>query len=218
MIGAKLDKFCITHEMAKTIFTQGKDCRFMFDDGYRSIYDVLISAGQRICNKTYIFCVTGKIGGLNDWDKGGELAGKQLLNWEEIIELQALGVKFGSHSLTHANLTKLDNKELEREVKESKRILEEKIGREVEGFAYPFGYFNQKVIDAVKAAGYKWAVTTSDLIWEGRGNLYRMRRINISGFDSKFLIWSKMTGLYDIKSFWKLPVLALEKMELLLKR
>jgi peptidoglycan/xylan/chitin deacetylase (PgdA/CDA1 family) len=214
IIGDKADKFCVTHEMAKAIFSKEKNYCFMFDDGYRSIYDVLISAGPGICNKTYIFCVAGRIGCANDWDRSGRLSGKRLLGWDESLELQTLGVKFGSHSLTHADLTNLDDEELEREVKESKRILEERLGQEVEGFAYPFGFFNERVITAVKAAGYKWAVTTSDSVWEGWGNPYRMRRINISGLDPAWLLRAKLNGLYDIKAFWELPKLVGEKIKL----
>jgi peptidoglycan/xylan/chitin deacetylase (PgdA/CDA1 family) len=211
-------RFSVTPEQMEFISKYIKAHRLTFDDGYTSIYKFLYSAGKQICHKTTVFLVAAKIGALNDWDKSGELAGQPLLNWDEILELQKSGVRVGSHGLTHRDLTKLDNKELDREVKESRRILEEKLGQIVEGFAYPFGYFNQKVIDAVKAAGYKWAVTTSDSIWEGRGNPYRIRRIKISGLDSKFIIWAKITGLYDIKSFWKLPHLVSEKMTLLFKK
>jgi peptidoglycan/xylan/chitin deacetylase (PgdA/CDA1 family) len=155
-----------------------------------------------------------KITGVNDWDRSGELTGKPLLTWEQIGELRKLGVRFGSHSLTHTDLTKLDDAGLEREVKESKRILEEQLGQEVEGFAYPFGFFDERVISAVKAAGYKWAVTTSDSIWEGWGDPYRLRRVNISGLDPDWLLSAKLNGLYDIKAVCELPRLIREKVTL----
>jgi len=214
MIGDKPDKFCVTHEMAKAIFSKEKKCCSMFDDGYQSIFDVLASVAPEICRRVHIFLVVAKIGGVNDWDISGELSGKCLLGWEQILELQSLGVKFGSHGLTHADLTKLGDVELEREVKESKGILEEKLGEEVEGFAYPFGFFNERVITAVKAAGYAWAVTTSDSVWEGLGNPYRMRRINISGLDPEWLLRAKINGFYDIKAVSDLPRLICEKIAL----
>jgi peptidoglycan/xylan/chitin deacetylase (PgdA/CDA1 family) len=158
-----------------------------------------------------VFLVASKVGKVNDWDTSGELSGKPLLTWEQIGKLQSFGVRFGSHSLTHADLTKLDGVGLEREVKESKRILEEKIGQSVEGFAYPFGFFNKKVIEAVRQAKYKWAVTTSDSIWEGWGDPYRLRRIKVSGLDPEWLLRAKMNGLYDIKAVWELPRLIQEK-------
>ena len=214
MVGAKPDKFCITHETAKTIFSKGKNCFFMFDDGYQPIFDVLGSAGPRICRRVHIFLVVAKIGGLSDWDTSNELARTPLLSWDQIRELRKLGVRFGSHSLTHADLTKLGDIELEREVRESKTILEEKIGQPVEGFAYPFGFFNENVITVVKDAGYQWAVTTSDSIWEGWGDPYRLRRINLSGLDPDWLLKAKINGLHDVKAVWELPRLIWEKVAL----
>jgi hypothetical protein len=208
------EKFSVTHETLNKLFAMGKKYRFMFDDGYQSIFNVLASAVPEICRRVHIFLVVAKIGGVNDWDVSGELFRKRLLDWEQILELQSLGVRFGSHSLTHTDLTKLEVRELDREVKESKFILEEKIGQPVEGFAYPFGYFNGRVITAVKDAGYKWAVTTSDSIWEGFGNPYRMRRINVSGLDPDWLLRVKINGLYDIKAVWELPRLIREKVTL----
>ena len=208
------EKFSVTHETLNKLFAMGKKYRFMFDDGYQSIFDILTSAVPGICSRVHIFLVVGKIGGINDWDTSGELSGKPLLTWEQIGELRKLGVRLGSHSLTHTDLTKLDDAGLEREVKESKRILEEQLGQEVEGFAYPFGFFNKKVIEAVREAKYKWAVTTSDSIWEGWGNPYRLRRINISGLDPDWLLSAKINGLYDIKAVWELPRLIQEKVTL----
>ena len=126
-------------------------------------------------------------------------------------------MRFGSHSLTHVDLTKLGESELEREIKESKEILEEKLNETIEGFAYPYGFFNERVIRAVRNAGYRWAVTTSDSIWEGRGNPYRMRRINISGLNPDWLLRAKLNGLYDIKALWELPRLLWEKVVLSMK-
>lgn len=213
-IGSSPGKFSIMLETIKKILTLGKNCQFMFDDGYQSIFNVLASAVPEICRRVHIFLVAAKTGGVNDWDVSGELFRKRLLDWEQILELQSLGVRFGSHSLTHTDLTKLEVRELDREVKESKFILEEKIGQSVEGFAYPFGYFNDRVISAVKDAGYKWAVTTSDSIWEGWGDPYRLRRINISGLDPGWLLRAKINSLYDIKAVWELPRLIREKVTL----
>jgi hypothetical protein len=182
-----------------------------FDDGYRAVFDVLSLKGDDFCRRCILFPVVGKVGGRNDWDRTGELAGLPLLTWEQAWQLKERGVRFGSHGLTHVDLTKLCDKELERETKESKRILEERLDKPIEGFAYPHGFFNAKVISAVKDAGYKWAVTTSDSIWEGWRNPYRLRRIRISGLDPDCLFKLKMNGLYDIKAVWELPCLAVEK-------
>jgi len=190
-----------------------KSSNISFDDGYADIYTNFKHELKQLSDRVIIFIVAGKIGGINDWDRSGELAGKLLLDWEQIKELKAMGIRFGSHSMTHADLTKLSDHELERETKASKRILEDLLGGPVEGFAYPYGYFNADVITAVKNAGYKWAVTTSDCVWEGWGNPFRSGRTAIYGHDPKWLISAKLNGLYNVKSVWEFPCLVVQKMK-----
>jgi peptidoglycan/xylan/chitin deacetylase (PgdA/CDA1 family) len=187
-----------------------------FDDGYSDIFVNALDIFKRLSGRAIIFLVAGKIGGVNDWDSSCELAGKSLLSWEQIDELAKSGVELGSHSMTHPDLTKLKSKELEREIRESKRILEERLGNPIDGFSYPFGLFNNQVISALRDAGYKWAVTTSDSIWEGLGNPYRVRRISISGVDPDWLLRTKLNGLYDIKAVGELPKLVTDKLRLTL--
>ena len=182
-----------------------------FDDGYEAIYHFLLIMPEDFCRRVTIFLVTEKIGGANDWDKCGELSGLPLLDWDQLEKLKKLNVKFGSHSATHPDLRNLSGNELDREIKESKQMLESRLGIAVEAFCYPYGLFNDKTVCKVKEAGYKWACTTSDSIWEGRCNPYRKRRIEIKGTDSKWLVRLKLSPLYHAKALWELPVLLLEK-------
>jgi len=79
-----------------------------------------------------------------------EFEGKLLLSqYEEFIaELAKLGHEVGSHTCTHRVLTELSQNELEKELRESKRYLEDVLGREVHGLAYPYGLYNARVVRA----------------------------------------------------------------------
>ena len=48
------------------------------------------------------------------------------------------GIVFGNHSLTHFQLTRCNNIRLQAEVVDSKKIIEDHIGREVKHFCYPY--------------------------------------------------------------------------------
>ena len=91
------------------------------------------------------------------------LSERQSLFWQEIEEMHKEGIEFGSHTLTHPILSQLTtDQELDFEIKESKRMIEEKLKTPVTAFSYPIGgrgAFNQKVKDKVKEAGYEFAVT-----------------------------------------------------------
>ncbi len=67
------------------------------------------------------------------------------MNWKEIRELNNNAVEFAAHSRTHPDLTKLNPEEAEREIIESKSIIEERLGVEVTDFAYPYGKYDSSV-------------------------------------------------------------------------
>jgi peptidoglycan/xylan/chitin deacetylase (PgdA/CDA1 family) len=70
--------------------------------------------------------------------------------------------EIGSHSFSHRRIILLNKKELEFELTESKKILEKITNKEITSFAYPFGWYNEKTIQAVKKAGYNYARTTKE--------------------------------------------------------
>ena len=82
------------------------------------------------------------------------------MSWLQIKELDAIGVEIGSHSLTHRHLPALDDINLKQELSVSKQVLEDKLGKAVTSFAYPYGEYNQRVIKAVIDSGYTCAFTT----------------------------------------------------------
>jgi peptidoglycan/xylan/chitin deacetylase (PgdA/CDA1 family) len=90
-----------------------------------------------------------------------EVAGEngRLLDEAEARSLAASGMELGSHSLTHPDLRGLDDRALEREVRESKAAVEELTGRPCRTFAYPYGLHDERVTQAVEAAGYELAFT-----------------------------------------------------------
>ena len=84
------------------------------------------------------------------------------LTWEQVLEMSRAGIEFGSHTVTHPVLTTLDDAQLGFELGESKRVLEQKIGRTTPVLAYPVGgqyAFDQRVIAAAKACGYRLGVS-----------------------------------------------------------
>lgn len=73
---------------------------------------------------------------------------------EYIQEIARLGHEIGSHTCTHPDLTNLPRHRLKYELKESKRFLEDIVGKEILGIAYPYGYFNSRVISVASIYYY----------------------------------------------------------------
>ncbi|MGL5082651.1 MAG: polysaccharide deacetylase family protein [Microcoleaceae cyanobacterium] len=127
-----------------------------FDDGYAGHYEIVYPLLKEY-NYPAVFSVYS--------DKvEGKIAGRSSLNWEQLREMASNPlITIASHSITHPpDLTELSDVQLQQEVVESKRILEEKLEVPIHYFTYPEGKYDERVSAWVKAAGYKAALTMDD--------------------------------------------------------
>ncbi len=83
-----------------------------------------------------------------------------MLTWDEIKNIDRQLIAFGSHSVSHQNLTKLSHNRQVNEVEKSKSVVEQKLKSSITGFSYPLGFSDNNVIKTLKTAGYKYAITT----------------------------------------------------------
>jgi peptidoglycan/xylan/chitin deacetylase (PgdA/CDA1 family) len=83
-----------------------------------------------------------------------------MMTWTQLRELTARGHEIGCHSYTHPNLVACSDEQLDREIVDSRRRLEQELGAEVRSFCYPNGDYDSRVAGAVCRGGYELAVTT----------------------------------------------------------
>lgn len=114
-----------------------------FDDAYKNVFDAAFPLLKKYNMTATVFVPANLIGH------------RAYLSWEQLEKLRAEGIEVGSHSLWHPYLTR--SKKARAEIFESKKILEEKFGAEIQVFAYPFGDFNDEIEKLVKEAGYDMA-------------------------------------------------------------
>lgn len=69
------------------------------------------------------------------------------------------GHEIASHALTHANLARLDAETIINEVKSDMEILSARFDQNVTGFAYPYGAYNDLVVEQLKKCGVSYART-----------------------------------------------------------
>lgn len=106
------------------------------------------------------------------------------LSWKQIEEMSAAGMNFEAHTLTHPHLRALSAESMANEIMESKKALETRLKKPIVSFAYPFGEYNNAVIDAVKHAGFESAVTIDPGYRQRADRIYQLQRIRISYVDS----------------------------------
>ncbi|GAC1619951.1 MAG: hypothetical protein NVS4B9_10810 [Ktedonobacteraceae bacterium] len=120
---------------------------------------------------------TGGAGGT-----GGDDDAALPMTWEQIREMEKSGlVSFGAHTMHHPLLSALsDEQELLYETGESRRLLEQKLDHPVRTFAYPIGkprHFADQGVQAVKSAGFTWALTTIEDINTNKTDPYLLGRL-----------------------------------------
>ncbi|ADG83187.1 polysaccharide deacetylase family protein [Thermincola potens] len=157
-----------------------------FDDGYEDNYLFAYPVMKRYGFKGVIFLVADDIGRYNVWDvKIGKQPYNKLLNWNQIMEMKRYGFEFGSHTLSHPHLARINRTVAAYEIAESKRALEKRLGVPVTSFAYPYGNLDDDVAQMVKKAGYSCAFTTAIGPVIKTSDPYRLNRFRITGYTNR---------------------------------
>ena len=143
-----------------------------FDDNYISIYSVAYPIMKELGLFGYNFTHTQYVGVVTSLDHA---------DWNEIWEMESEGVIFTeSHTVSHPNLTSLNDTDHYIEVVSSKAIIEENMpGKEVLHLAYPYGNHDQRTIDVAKEAGYRTGISTISGLNFRDTPLFKIRRFAI---------------------------------------
>ena len=145
---------------------------FSFDDGYRSDWAV----GGRVLSRYGYFGVLDLVV-RNLLPKGG-------ITPRQVRWLLDMGWELAAHTIDHYDLTTLGAAQLAHEVGGSRRALRRRFHVPVDFFCYPSGQFNDTVVAAVKAAGFRGATTTMWGLATRRNNRYELPRIRVDGDES----------------------------------
>lgn len=118
-----------------------------------------------------------------------------MADWKLIKELDPNILEIGGHTRRHPDCVNLtSDKEIEDEIRHSKKYVEEKLNHEVKHFCYPAGSYNDRVITKVKDCGYESAVTVKHGFTDTSSDLYQLKRMGMTG---QFLFFkASLSGSY----------------------
>lgn len=106
-----------------------------------------------------------------------KLADELYLTWDQIRELDAHPlVEFGAHTVNHVVLSRLAPRRAWREIRESKREIETRLGHAITAFAYPYGHTSALVTPQVRLAGFERAFVTD----HGGESRFRIGRVDLN--------------------------------------
>jgi peptidoglycan/xylan/chitin deacetylase (PgdA/CDA1 family) len=149
-------RFLTAEELLDEGGPQPRTAVVTFDDGWQNWLTRALPVLRRLGVRATFYVCPGLLGLPHP-----ELAGAEgaLLDEEGARALGAAGMELGSHTLTHPDLRKVDDEALAFELAESKTAVERLTGRPCRTFAYPYGLYDRRVVQAVAAAGYERAFT-----------------------------------------------------------
>ncbi|MEY2861543.1 MAG: hypothetical protein RL392_2001 [Pseudomonadota bacterium] len=158
---------------------QGKVVGISFDDGYKNNLQNALPILLKNNFTATCYAVSGMMGGTNSWDSG-LVAEKSLMTVADWRTWLASGMDVGSHTRTHADLTKLTTDESINQIVNSKNELQDALGCEVRHFCYPYGRFDTTHSEQVRQAGYVTATTTRRGRVHLGDNLMDLRRVLVA--------------------------------------
>jgi peptidoglycan/xylan/chitin deacetylase (PgdA/CDA1 family) len=153
-----------------------------FDDGFRNVLEHAAPVLGELGFGATVFVVAGHCGGKNDWyGQISEVPILPLLTWTEVRQLADAGFGIGSHSSQHGRLDRLSGADAEAEVAGSKKALEDRLGRPVTTFAYPYGLAGEAARRLV-AANYAAACSVELGVAREDDDRHWLRRVEMFYF------------------------------------
>ncbi len=108
-----------------------------FDDGYVNFFKHALPVLDDFGFPSTVFAVTRLCGQQSAWAGSGP--GRPLMDWSQLRQLWSHRVSVGAHTATHADLRNLTPDAVAAELDESRCEIEQRTGRKVRTFAYPYG-------------------------------------------------------------------------------
>jgi peptidoglycan/xylan/chitin deacetylase (PgdA/CDA1 family) len=155
-----------------------KSVALTLDDGWKDNYTNAFPILKDLGVKATIFLVPSCIGQTTATVVGAGEKARQHLSREDVLEISAHGIEFGSHTVNHKHLHQISTDEATFEIVESKKQIEDLTQKECKTFCYPAGFYSEPVKEIVKNAGYIAAFTT---IYADKENfdLFAVNRVEI---------------------------------------
>lgn len=122
-----------------------------------------------------------------------DIPGERILTAEEIRELADEGVEIGAHSVDHVWLPNLSEVAMLDQLRRSRAMLEDLLGRPVRTMAYPYGGYDERVLRAAELAGYEAACGCSG---PGPWNAMSIPREPVYASATQLRMRLKIAGLY----------------------
>lgn len=160
-----------------------------FDDGLKDQYLNAYPILKKYNKKATFFIPTGLL------DRSSK-PNPSFMTVQQVRTLSLNRMEIASHTLTHARLTDIvgDPQKINFELLASRNDIERITGKKPDFFAYPYGSYNEEVINYVKNNGYLLAATSSRGTVHRSDKPYELKRVRIDQKTSNLKIFAYYLG------------------------
>ena len=153
-----------------------KPITITFDDGFVSNLQSAVPVMREFGCRAINYLVADRIGQTSDWEaaEGGEA--RPLMDEFQVREWMAAGNWIGAHTCTHPRLSRIPRNQAKEEIVSSRKKLEDRFGIPITHFAYPYGDYDDVVVDMVREAGFQTACTMDRGVNDQSADPFRLKR------------------------------------------
>jgi peptidoglycan/xylan/chitin deacetylase (PgdA/CDA1 family) len=163
-----------------------------FDDGFENFYENALPelVSRRIPAVMFVIAeASGKgFGPMGHSEK--------VMSLDQLRSLPEDLVTIGSHTLTHPMLPAISEAEALREIGESRTKLKQMLNHDIQLFSFPFGGFNERLVEVCKDAGYSRVFTTLPNFAFADANEFAVGRVRVDPTDWPLEFRLKLAGAY----------------------
>jgi peptidoglycan/xylan/chitin deacetylase (PgdA/CDA1 family) len=150
-----------------------------FDDGFADFDNAWPELTQRGLAAT-LYVTAGMLGRRSEWLAPLGAGDLPMLSRSQLVDLAADGCEIGAHSMSHPELDCLSRPAAAAEIRDSKDVLEQTLGRRVDTFAYPHGYHDKAVKNMVAAAGFRSAAAVRNALSPAEDDAFALARVTVT--------------------------------------
>jgi peptidoglycan/xylan/chitin deacetylase (PgdA/CDA1 family) len=162
-----------------------------FDDGFRDFHEHVVPLLVRYRLPAILYLATGTVG-------NGRRSHPLALTWSQLRDAVATGlVTVGSHTHSHADLSRADENTAREEMRRSKGVIEDRLGKACRHFAFPWSVASPAALRAASetfdsVASDAWRTNTIKNI-----DVHRLGRTPVLRSDGRLFFEAKVRGLLD---------------------
>jgi peptidoglycan/xylan/chitin deacetylase (PgdA/CDA1 family) len=163
-----------------------------FDDGFENFFEIASPELTKLHIPSTMFVIADAIGKAF----GPQGRSEKVMSLEQIRALPVDLVTIGSHTSGHPFLPSLNEQDARNEITRSRIQIEELLSRKIELFSFPFGGFNEKLVDVCRSAGYQRVFTTLPGFAFQDSREYVVGRVRVDPTDWPLEFRLKLAGAY----------------------